>query len=179
MAGIATCPARKTPGLHGCEIIANFAGMKRGLKPDSEDGQEVEAIEHDGLVIRSGSGVVEVRLTDDGNCGACPAAKLCGVAGKTAQVVRITTSDYADYKPGERVIVDGSETLHRKAIRLATVYPTLAVLAVMVAVYLLTASQMAAALSGVAVVVAACAALYAARHRLAAEFVFTIRKAET
>ncbi len=149
------------------------------MEQDSDNVQEVDAIEHDGIVVRSGSGVVEVRLTDDGNCGACPASGLCGVSGKSTQVVRINTSDYADYRPGERVSVDGSETLHRKAIRLATVYPTLAVLAVMVAVYLLTASQMAAALSGVAVVVIACVALYAARHRLAAEFVFTIRKTET
>lgn len=154
--------------------------MKRGLKPGLTEGcdgsQEIEAIEHDGIVLHSGGGVVEVRLTDDGNCGGCPAARLCSVAGKASQVVRIPASDYADYRVGEHVLVDGSETLHRKAIRLATVYPTLAVLTVMVGVYLLTASQMAAALSGVGVMVLACAALYGARRRLAAEFIFTIRK---
>lgn len=169
-------------GLHGWRIMVIFAVMKRHDEPDNlhdeAAGSEIESIEHDGIVLGSGGGVVEVRLADDGNCSECPAARLCSVAGKSAQVVRIPTPRYGAYHAGERVIVEGSEALHRKAIRLATIYPTLAVLAVMVGVYLLTANQMAAALSGIGVLVAACAALYGARRRLASEFVFTIRKAE-
>jgi hypothetical protein len=72
--------------------------------------------------------------------------------------------------------VEGSERLHRKAIRLVTLYPTLAIIASMVGVFVVTGSETAAAVTGIAVMLIFFIALFLCRNRLAREFVFNISK---
>lgn len=64
--------------------------------------------------------------------------------------------------------------MHRKAIMYATVLPCIALVAVMVAVYLLTLNQLAAALSGIGVMILFFFILWCSRNKIAHEFCFTI-----
>ncbi len=77
---------------------------------------------------------------------------------------------------GDKVEVAGSEQLHRKAIRLLMLYPTMAIIAVMVGVYLLWGNQLMAALAGVGVMFMFFIILYVCRNRINREFVFVIKR---
>ncbi len=103
--------------------------------------------------------IVNVRITDLEECGDCPAAQLCNASG---------------FRKGDILEIRGTEQMHRKAIMYATVLPCIALVAVMVAVYLLTLNQLAAALSGIGVMILFFFILWCSRNKIAHEFCFTI-----
>lgn len=140
--------------------------------------EELEYIDHNGRVtaINPGKGTVTVTLLEEADCGECPAGKLCNNFAPDKNVVEIHVADTSHFKIGEFVAVRGSERLHRKAIMLVTVIPSLALIAVMIGIYLLTGSQLAACLSAIGAMLVFFYGLYLMRHRLAHEFVFEIIK---
>lgn len=137
-----------------------------------------EYIEHDGTVvsIHPEKGTVKVRIDNGDECGQCPAATLCGANGKSDNLIEVAVSNPSVFSKGEEVKVEGTERMHRRAIMLATVLPSIAILVTMVAVYLLTANQLLAAVCGIAVMIIFFVALYLARNKIAHEFTFTITK---
>lgn len=138
--------------------------------------EEIEYIEHDGRVtaVDRDEKIVTVTLVEEADCGECPAAKLCNNFSPDKNVVSIPVEDPDAYKVGDFVTVRGTERLHRKAIMIATVIPSVALVAVMIGIYLLTASQLAACLSGIGAMILFFFGLYLMRHKLAHEFVFEI-----
>lgn len=142
--------------------------------------EEVEYIEHQGRIkeVNPGEGTVKVALLEEADCGECPAGKLCQNFLPDKNIVEVHVDNPSAFKAGDFVMVRGSERLHRKAIMIATVIPSLALVAVMIGIYLLTASQLAACLSGIGAMVIFFGGLYLMRNRLAHEFVFEIVKSE-
>lgn len=140
--------------------------------------EEIEYIDHSGRItaINSEKHTVTVTLLEEADCGECPAGKLCNNFSPDKNVVEIPVSDTSAYKVGDFVSVRGSERLHRKAIMLATVIPSLALIIVMIGIYLLTGSQLAACLSALGAMIVFFSGLYLFRGRLAHEFVFEIIK---
>lgn len=140
--------------------------------------EEIEYIDHQGRItaIDQGKSSVTVTLLEDADCGECPAGKLCTNFTPDKNVIEVPVADVSEYKVGDFVSVRGTEKLHRKAIMLATVIPSVALIAVMIGVYLLTASQLAACLSGLGSMFLFFFGLYLMRNRLAHEFVFEIKK---
>lgn len=133
-------------------------------------------IEHTGIVesIDLRNGIIKVRIDDSDECGDCPAARLCEAGGQASNLVSISSTHPSSYRKGDIVTLQGTEQMHKKAIMYATVLPCIAIIAVMIAVYLLTFNQLAAALSGVAVMVVFFCLLYAFRNKISHEFAFTI-----
>ena len=142
--------------------------------------EEIEYIDHKGRIsaIDADKHTVTVSLLEDADCGGCPAGKLCSNFLPDKNVVVVPVADVAQYKIGDFVAVRGTERLHRKAIMLATVIPSLALIVVMIGIYLLTGSQLAACLSALGAMIIFFAGLYLMRHKLAHEFVFEIIKEE-
>lgn len=140
--------------------------------------EHIEYIEHDGRItaIDKEKRTVTVTLVEDADCGECPAGKLCRNFTPDKNKVEIAVVNPGEYKVGEFVSVRGSERLHRKAIMIATVIPSLALLVVMIGIYLLTRSQLAACLSGIGAMLIFFFGLYLMRNKLAHEFVFEIIK---
>lgn len=140
--------------------------------------EEVEYIDHDGRVtaVNETKGTVTVSLIEEADCGGCPAGKLCSNFAPDKNVVEVSVAHPGLFRKGDFVTVRGSERLHRKAIMLVTVIPSLALIAVMIGVYLLTGSQLAACLSAIGAMLVFFFGLYLMRHRLAHEFVFEIVK---
>lgn len=138
--------------------------------------EEIEYIDHNGRItgINPGKGTVTVTLLEEADCGACPAGKLCSNFTADKNVVEIKVASTADYKTGQFVAVRGTERLHRKAIMIVTVIPSLALIAVMIGIYLLTGSQLAACLSAIGAMLVFFTGLYLMRHKLAHEFTFEI-----
>lgn len=136
----------------------------------------VDHIDERGVVtgIDRSRGELKVRIEPNMDCGSCPASKLCGAASGKGTEVTVAVGNVSGYRTGDRVVVRGTERMHRKAIMLATVLPCIALIAVMVAVYLLTGNQLTAALSGMGSMVVFFLALYLCRNRIAHEFVFEL-----
>ena len=140
--------------------------------------EEIEYIDHTGRItsINPEKSTVTVSLEEEADCGECPASKLCHNFTPDNNVVDVAVADPGEFKVGDFVTVRGSERLHRKAIMIVTVIPSLALIAVMIGIYLLTGSQLAACLSALGAMILFFIALYLMRHRLAHEFVFEIVK---
>lgn len=116
----------------------------------------------------------KVRIKADDDCGSCPAARLCKAASGKGNTVEIHPADTAGLRPGQNVTVRGTEMMHRRAIMLATVIPSILLVAAMTVIFLLTGSQPAAALGGVGVMIFFFTLLYLLRNRIAHEFTFKI-----
>ena len=140
--------------------------------------EEIEYIDHQGRItsLDLGKSTVTVTLIEEADCGGCPAGKLCSNFSPDKNVVTVPVADISQYKVGDFVSVRGTERLHRKAIMLATVIPSLALLVVMIGIYLLTGSQLAACLCALGAMVIFFLGLFLMRHKLAHEFVFEIIK---
>ena len=141
-------------------------------------GEEIEYVEHEGRItaVNTSEKTVTVTLLEEADCGECPAGKLCTNFTPDKNVVTVPVENTDSFHEGEFVAVRGSERLHRKAIMIATVIPSLALIAVMIGIYLLTGSQLAACLSGLGAMLLFFWGLYLMRHKLAHEFVFEIVK---
>lgn len=140
----------------------------------------IEYIEHQGRITRidASKKIVMVALEEQADCGECPAGKLCENFSPDRNVVKVPVADVSPFKTGDFVMVRGTERLHRKAIMLVTVIPTIALIVVMIGIYLLTGSQLAACLSSLGAMIFFFIALFMMRNKLAHEFVFEIHKIE-
>lgn len=139
-------------------------------------------IEHPAVVVDTDvrRGILKVRVDDSGECGGCPAARLCSLASvgdaeKKSGLLDIRVRDVSAFRKGDKVTVRGTERMHRRAIMLATVFPSVALVAVMTAIFLLTSDQLAAALGGLGATVFFFALLYVCRNRIAHEFSFEVK----
>lgn len=140
--------------------------------------EEIEYIDHRGRItaINREKGTVTVSLIEEADCGECPAGKMCNNFLPDKNILEIAVENPSAYKIGDFVEVRASERLHRKAIIIVTVIPSLALLAVMIGLYLLTGSQLTACLSGLGAMIVFFFGLYLMRNKLAHEFVFEIVK---
>lgn len=138
--------------------------------------QEIEYIEHDGVIkfVDVANSTIVVMLNDANECGECPAAKLCSSPSSADTTVTVAVRNPRDYKLGDEVTVRGSECLHQKAIMLATVIPSIALIGVMILVYWLTGEQLTACLSGIGAMVLFFFLLWICRDKLAHEFAFEV-----
>lgn len=140
--------------------------------------EEIEYIDHQGRItaVDKNKGTVTVAFEEEADCGGCPAGKLCSNFLPDKNVLEVAVAHPDDYKKGDFVTVRGTEKLHRKAIVLITVIPSLALIAVMIGIYLLTGSQVAACLSALGAMIVFFVGLYMIRHKLAHEFSFEVIK---
>ena len=138
--------------------------------------ETIEYIEHKAVVVNTNpeEGQVTLRIEDTEECGECPASKFCNSRGEPSTKVVVNTPMASRLRKGDFVTVRGTERMHRKAIMYATVFPCIILVAFMVGIYLLTGSQLAAALSGLGATVIFYIVLWACRNKIAHEFIFTI-----
>ena len=136
----------------------------------------VDHIDHQALVVATDPkrNIVKVRIDDSGECGECPAATLCHANGQPSNLITIITKKASLYRKDDIVTVRGTEQMHRKAIMYATLFPSIAMIAVMVIIYILTLNQLAAALGGLGTMILFFILLWCARNRIAHEFTFEI-----
>lgn len=136
----------------------------------------LDHIDHQGVVtsIDAAHNTVMVRVDDEGECGSCPAAALCSGHIDPANLVKIITPHAGLYRKDDIVTVRGTERMHHRAIMYATVLPCIILVAVMVGVYIISHSQLAAALCGLGTMILFFLILWVARNRVEHEFTFEI-----
>lgn len=136
----------------------------------------IDGIRHQGVVIDAGNqlGSVSIRIDNKGECIHCPAAKLC--EGNDSGVIEAWPENVGvQFTKGDRVVIIGSEQMHRRAIILAAVLPCLILVTSMVIVYILGFSQLISALFGLGTTVMFFFILWLMRNNIANKFRFIVK----
>ena len=76
-------------------------------------------IQHSGTVQSTEQGKVVVRITSRSACGSCAAKQACGLAEATEKIVEVYTTDWAQYKAGDEVLVGVKQQIGMKAVAMA------------------------------------------------------------
>jgi hypothetical protein len=132
------------------------------------DTLEKNSIRHTGEVVAVAHNKVKVRIDSAADCGSCPASALCkGVGSDTANELTIPVAGASSFNINDKVEI------------ICTFLPCLAVIAVMVAVYLVSFNELWAALAGMFTVAIFCLLLYIFRNKIEREFSFNINHLHT
>jgi len=135
-------------------------------------------IRHEGVVVRSvpSANLVEVKTDDAAKCGSCAMASMCAKINPDSNLLSIHTPDAAFFNAGDKVVVVGTELMHKKAVMLATVIPCIILTVVMAGTYALCHDQGIAALCGLGCMILFFVVLWLMRNRVRHVFSLKIRK---
>lgn len=134
-------------------------------------------IKHHGEVIRIEGNTVYVRMKVQSACSACHARSVCGVGESADKIVEVETSAAAAYRAGDEVEVALQRRgMGAESVILAYVAPFFVLMAMLVTLVAVGASEGTAALSAIGGVLLYYGALYLLRERIRKEIKFTITK---
>lgn len=133
-------------------------------------------IEHEGTVIGIEGDVILVSILSKAACGSCSASHLCSAAESKEKTVEAMAGDGLTHTVGERVIVEGEESLGPLAVMIAYVSPLLFVLAGLLTSKAFGADDAVAGLIGLSALLPYYALLRMSRGRLEKKFKFKTRK---
>lgn len=133
-------------------------------------------IEHEGIVEKITENNITVRILQQSACSACHAKSACMAADSREKTVDIP-NQFGKFIIGERVIIQGKESMGYKAVLWAFVIP----LIILIGMLVLTTtawhmSESEAALTAILSLTPYYLVLYLLRHKMAKTFTFTIKK---
>ena len=132
-------------------------------------------VSHKGRIVRITPQLTTVAIEQQGACGSCHAAGLCGLADAVEKAVELPTNPYAPYKVGDEVELVLKASMGMKAVWLAYFIPLLILLGVILGLIALGAGEVVSGLSGIGAVGVYYFLLWLLRDRLKNEYVFTIK----
>ena len=80
-------------------------------------------VSHKGRIVRITPQLTTVAIEQQGACGSCHAAGLCGLADAVEKAVELPTNPYAPYKVGDEVELVLKASMGMKAVWLAYFIP--------------------------------------------------------
>jgi sigma-E factor negative regulatory protein RseC len=102
---------------------------------------EVRLVEHTGYIEEINSSQVKVRITSESACASCHAKGACTAADMQEKIIEAFATNTSDLKAGQRVIIQGKQSLGLKASLLAYIYPFFLVLIVLFVSYSITENE--------------------------------------
>ena len=131
-------------------------------------------IKHSGVVENILGDSVQVRIVQTSACAACKVAGYCNASESKEKLVDVYHADTRHLKVGDVVMVTASTQVAAHALLLGFGLPFVVLVAVLVAVLLITGNEGAAALSGLAALVPYYAVLFLFRNRIRDKLSFSI-----
>lgn len=141
--------------------------------------ETIDSITHQGTVRRVNpeNGTITVALQKSvDECGNCPVSGLCEASRSETLTVKVANP--RSFKTGDKMELTGTERMHPKTLKMATVIPCIALVAAMTGIYIATGDQFAAVTGGLGVMVFFFAMLYAFRNKIRHEFTFEVKKTD-
>ena len=117
---------------------------------------------------------VQVRIVQTSACAACKVAGYCNASESKEKLVDIYHADTRNLKVGDVVTVTASTQVAAQALLLGFGLPFVVLVAVLIAVLLITGNEGAAALSGLGALVPYYAVLFLFRNRIRDKLSFSI-----
>ena len=136
----------------------------------------METVSHKGRIVQVTPALTTVEIISASACSTCHAAGLCGMSEYTKKAVEVPTRAWDDFQPGEEVNVLLKASMGQKAVWLAYVAPLIVLVAVLMLLLALGASEPAAGLGALGGVALYYLFLWLFRDRLKNEYVFTIER---
>jgi sigma-E factor negative regulatory protein RseC len=131
-------------------------------------------IKHSGVVENILGDSVQVRIVQTSACAACKVAGYCNASESKEKLVDVYHADTRNLKVGDVVTVTASTQVAAQALLLGFGLPFVVLVAVLIAVLLITGNEGAAALSGLAALVPYYAVLFLFRNRIRDKLSFSI-----
>lgn len=131
-------------------------------------------IKHSGVVENILGDSVQVRIVQTSACAACKVAGYCNASESKEKLVDVYYADTRNLKVGDVVTVTASTQVAAQALLLGFGLPFVVLVAVLIAVLLITSNEGAAALSGLAALVPYYAVLFLFRNRIRDKLSFSI-----
>ena len=131
-------------------------------------------IKHSGVVENILGDSVQVRIVQTSACAACKVAGYCNASESKEKLVDIYHADTRNLKVGDVVTVTASTQVAAQALLLGFGLPFVVLVAVLIAVLLITGNEGAAALSGLGALVPYYAVLFLFRNRIRDKLSFSI-----
>lgn len=131
-------------------------------------------IKHSGVIENILGDSVQVRIVQTSACAACKVAGYCNASESKEKLVDVYHADTRHLKVGDVVTVTASTQVAAQALLLGFGLPFVVLVAVLIAVLLITGNEGAAALSGLAALVPYYAVLFLFRNRIRDKLSFSI-----
>ena len=131
-------------------------------------------IKHSGVVENILGDSVQVRIVQTSACAACKVAGYCNASESKEKLVDVYHADTRNRRVGDVVTVTASTQVAAQALLLGFGLPFVVLVAVLIAVLLITGTEGAAALSGLAALVPYYAVLFLFRNRIRDKLSFSI-----
>lgn len=138
-----------------------------------------KTIDHIGIVESVDDACVRVLIKQASACGACAAKAMCASAESKEKVIDVLTSDADKFTVGQQVVVVGRLSDGLQAAWLAYALPLIILIVVLMAVYMATGNEVAAALWALASLLPYFFVLRLLRSRLQRRFSFDVRSCST
>jgi len=131
-------------------------------------------IKHSGVVENILGDSVQVRIVQTSACAACKVAGYCNASESKEKLVDVYHADTRNLRVGDVVTVTASTQVAAQALLLGFGLPFVVLVAVLIAVLLITGNEGAAAMSGLAALVPYYAVLFLFRNRIRDKLSFSI-----
>ena len=131
-------------------------------------------IKHSGVVENILGDSVQVRIVQTSACAACKVAGYCNASESKEKLVDVYHADTLNLRVGDVVTVTASTQVAAQALLLGFGLPFVVLVAVLIAVLLITGNEGAAALSGLGALVPYYAVLFLFRNRIRDKLSFSI-----
>ena len=132
-------------------------------------------ISHSGIIESVEEGCVKVRILQTSACAACKVAAHCNASESKEKIVDVLNVAHAEsLRKGDSVVVSASGDVAGNALLLGFGLPFIVLVAVLVAVLLLTDNEGLAAVSGLVALVPYYAVLWLVRDRIRRKMAFEL-----
>ena len=131
-------------------------------------------IKHSGVIENIMGDSVQVRIVQTSACAACKVAGYCNASESKEKLVDVYHADTRNLRVGDVVTVTASTQVAAQALLLGFGLPFVVLVAVLIAVLLITGNEGAAALSGLGALVPYYAVLFLFRNRIRDKLSFSI-----
>ena len=134
-----------------------------------------DTISHKGKIIKITPEVTTVSFVQHGACGECHAAGFCTMGDVADKVVDVPTDPYTKRQVGDEVELLLKASMGFKAVYLAYLIPLVILLAVILGLMFLGASELVSALAALGSIAVYYFLLWLFREKLQNEYVFIIK----
>ena len=137
-------------------------------------------IKHEGIVERIENGIAYVKIIQHSACSGCHVKAACTIAGKVLEFIKEkiieTVCSGCNIKIGERVFIVGNETMSRKALKLAIIYPFFCLFGILCIAYAFSVNELLSGILSIIALIPYYTVLYFRKSKLRKDFIFTLEK---
>lgn len=135
-----------------------------------------DEIQHDGIIAEVTPEYISVEIVASSACSSCHAKSLCGMAEEEHKLLMLPADPYAEWAPGDRVLVCTKKSMGLKAVWISYVIPLAILMILILSLSPVVGSEPLTGLAAIAGVAVYYLLVWCFRDKLANEFVFYIKK---